>query len=426
MKKRILALILITLFTLTGVFADTANENNTNDVDAVNETEVTTENPSEDPTENLEDGSVIDTESEDPGYSEGYLDDEGDMEEEAGSELVVFEKGVVLSVKTEEQNYDGHITQLQSVKIRLTTGKHKDEIRFIENSLSDNMTFDIPLEEGIRVVLQLEEYDDGTYDLFVMDYVRDNYIMYLLIFFIIAILFVGRWKGVKTIFTLAVTVLFVFKVHLPLILKGMNPIWVTVLVATLITIITMFFISGFKKKTLAAILGTMLGVIIAGTLAFYVGAKVRLTGLSSEEAAMLMYIPQGITFNFRNLLFSGILLGALGAVMDVSMSIASAIDEMHVLNPTISWKRLFLSGMSVGRDIMGTMSNTLILAYTGSTIPLLLLFMAYDTPFIKMVNLDIIATEIIRSLAGSIGLVLTIPITATIAVLLLKDTNKPA
>ncbi len=145
-----------------------------------------------------------------------------------------------------------------------------------------------------------------------------------------------------------------------------------------------------------------------------------MTGMSTEEASMLLYIPQGIQFDFKALLFSGILLGALGAVMDVAMSIASSIEEVYKANKELSRGELFSAGMEVGKDVMGTMSNTLILAYTGSSIPLLLLFMAYDTPLVRMLNLDIIATEIVRSLAGSIGLILTIPLTAVVTVLLLK------
>jgi len=162
-------------------------------------------------------------------------------------------------------------------------------------------------------------------------------------------------------------------------------------------------------------MGTSFGVIIAGIIAFYVGNKASLSGLSAEEATMLMYIPQGIEFNFRQLLFAGIIMGSLGAAMDIGISIASSIEEIHKANPRLSRGRLFRSGMNVGKDVMGTMVNTLILAYTGTSIPMLLLFMAYETELSKVFNLDVIATEVVRSLSGSIGLILTIPITALFA-----------
>lgn len=409
MKNKVIGLILILILSMfTYAYAEAPAEAETAPIGSEDPNMITeTTNP---------DGDTISMES-----SENNQTDDSYKHLDS---TVTFEKAIVLEVKSEEHDNSGYIAVTQSAKVKLLTGKFKDEIRYIENVMTGNKTYDIPLEVDVKVLMQMEEYEDGTFELFVMDYVRDDYIIWLLVIFILAILYVGRSKGIKTFVTLLVTVLMIFKVHLPLLLAGYNPVLVTIVVASLITVITMVFISGFRKKTLAAILGTMLGVIIAGGISFYIGAKVKLTGLSSEEAGMLMFIPQGIEFNFQYLLFSGILLGALGAVMDVSMSIASAIDEMHSLNPLLPWKKLYVSGMTVGKDIMGTMSNTLILAYTGSTMPLLLLFMAYDTPLVKMINLDVIATEIIRSLAGSIGLVLTIPITATIAVLLLKDTNK--
>lgn len=187
-----------------------------------------------------------------------------------------------------------------------------------------------------------------------------------------------------------------------------------------VTVITIFLVGGINSKGVSAILGTIAGVVIAGIISYIVGTKAHLTGLSAEEATMLIYIPQGIQFDFKNLLFSGIILGSLGAVMDVGMSISSSVEEIYRANSALSIKELFQSGMNVGRDIMGTMINTLILAYTGTSIPMLLLFMAYETSMTKIVNLDIIATEVVRSLSGSIGLIFTIPITALISSILIK------
>ena len=222
---------------------------------------------------------------------------------------------------------------------------------------------------------------------------------------------------------LAITMFAILKVLLPMILKGANPIPITILISIVVTILTMFIVGGINKKSIAAVVGTSGGVLVAGIIAYYIGSQVKLTGLSSEEATMLMYIPQEVNFDFRGLLFSGIILGSLGAVMDVGMSIASSMDEIHKANPNLTRKELFKSGMNVGKDVMGTMTNTLILAYTGSSIPVLLLFMAYETSIAKILNLDVIATEAIRSLAGSIGLVLTIPLTALVSSTLIKNSS---
>jgi len=315
---------------------------------------------------------------------------------------------------------DTYAEAIQEVKLEIKSGKYAGQVFETDNVLSGHPAFDIPVKPGDGVLVQIDEYVVGDVDVFVTDYQRDGYLKWLVILFIAVLVIVGQMKGIKTVITIGVTLLMVWKVILPSILAGMNPIPVTVFSCIVITVLTILLVSGLKKKSIAAIIGTISGVLIAGGIAYIIGLRVKMTGMSTEEATMLLYIPQGIQFNFKALLFSGILLGALGAVMDVAMSIASSIEEVYKANCTLTRGELFSAGMEVGKDVMGTMSNTLILAYTGSSIPLLLLFMAYDTPAVRMINLDIIATEIIRSLSGSIGLVLTIPLTAVVTVLLLK------
>jgi len=332
----------------------------------------------------------------------------------------LMENAIVLEAGEEEQDeMYGEYIQFQNVKIRITSGKYKDEVLDIENVLPENLAYRIFVEKGDKIVVMIEENESG-YQVYVADYSRMDYIKYLTILFVVLILIIGKMKGLKSIISLTLTIGSVFYILLPQILKGANPIPISILISIGVTIITIFLVSGINSKGIAAIVGTSAGVIIAGLISYYVGYKIHLTGLSAEEATMLMYIPQNITFNFKNLLFSGIILGALGAIMDVSMSISSSIEEIHNANNSFTTKELFKSGMNVGKDVMGTMTNTLILAYTGASIPLLLLFMAYETSLVKVLNLDIIATEIIRSLSGSIGLVLTIPITAFVASVLIK------
>lgn len=319
---------------------------------------------------------------------------------------------------------DESIEEYQNVKLKITSGKHKNEIFDVENYLTSNIAFNIFVEEGEKVIVSIEETEDGYIDVYISDYMRQHYILYLTIIYILLIIIIGKKKGLKSVITLTITVLAIMKVLLPMILKGFNPIPITIIISVGITIITLFIVGGINGKSISAVIGTSGGVVIAGLLAYYIGSKVKLTGLNSEEAMMLMYIPQEINFDFRSLLFCGIILGSLGAIMDVGMSISSSIDEINNANSNMTRQSLFLSGMNVGKDIMGTMTNTLILAYTGSTIPMLLLFMAYETSMVKIMNLDIIATEIIRSLSGSIGLVLTIPLTAFSASVLIKRNDK--
>ena len=345
--------------------------------------------------------------------SQAVLAMEPEYEEEM--EFVnLTERGTVLEAGEVEPG-EGQFFRVQYVTVRIDSGNRKGEVVEVENSLSDHQYYDIIVEKGQKVVLMLEEYEDGSFKTYISDYYRANYLGYLLVLFALLVIAIGRIKGVKALVSLAITVAAVLFVMLPLMLKGWNPILVSVITAVVVTIVTMVLVAGFNHKTMSAILGTSFGVIIAGVIAFYVGNKASLSGLSAEEATMLMYIPQGIEFNFRQLLFAGIIMGSLGAAMDIGISISSSIEEIHKANPRLSRRRLFRSGMNVGKDVMGTMVNTLILAYTGTSIPMLLLFMAYETELSKVFNLDVIATEVVRSLSGSIGLILTIPITALFA-----------
>jgi uncharacterized membrane protein len=241
--------------------------------------------------------------------------------------------------------------------------------------------------------------------------------------FVLLIILIGHKQGLKAVITLGITLLLIGKFMLPLLFKGYSPVLLAIFTGVLVTAITVVAIGGFTKKSLAAVLGTSGGLVAAAGIAILVGILANLSGLSNEEAQMLMFIPQETQYDFRGLLFAGIIIGALGAVMDVSMSIASAMDEVQKVGSKMTFKKLFKSGMNVGKDIMGTMCNTLILAYTGTSIPLLLLFMAYQQPFIKIINLDFLATEMVRALSGSIGLILSIPITAVISAVLMAKHN---
>ena len=311
-----------------------------------------------------------------------------------------------------DEYFDGMI---QHVEVEILSGKYKGRRFNVENGLSDNVAYNIEVKKGDKVVVVIEEGMSGGVEVFITDYSRGNQLLILTLIFVTLILLIGRGKGVRAIISLSLTIGSIIYILLPLILKGVNPVPISIAISIGVTIITIFLVGGINSKSISAIVGTSIGVIIAGVISYIIGSKINLTGLSAEEATMLMYIPQEITFNFRNLLFSGIILGALGAVMDVGMSVASSIDEIYKANNDLTTKELFNSGMNVGKDIMGTMTNTLILAYTGTSIPLLLLFMAYETSIVKIMNMDIIATEIVRSLSGSIGLILTIPITAIVA-----------
>ncbi|PID79667.1 MAG: YibE/F family protein [Clostridiales bacterium] len=330
-----------------------------------------------------------------------------------------YETARVLTVEQLATTGDSFVDKVFMVQLKLLDGDHKGETIEIEHQMMETDPFPIVLKPGDEVVLYVTE---DSY--FVDDYKRENGIYILIALFVVAILWVGRWQGVKTVVTLLMTMAIISFVHIPLLNRGVNPLFVTIAVATLITILTLFFVTGVSHKSAAAVIGTLGGVIMAGVLALLFAEISHITGLSNDEALMLKYIPQGDIFNASELLLSGIILGALGAVMDVAMSIASSIEEIRNNNPQISIIKLFRSGMTIGRDIMGTMTNTLILAYTGSFLPLILLFNAYQMPRNRIMNMDLIAAEVLRALSGSIGIVMCIPITAFVSVQFVRLRNK--
>lgn len=310
----------------------------------------------------------------------------------------------------------------QAARVEVTSGDFQGEIFTLENYIMDHPAYDMYLEEDREVLLLAEKEDGVVKEVFLKEIVRDKYLYYLTGFFALLLLLVGGKKGFKTIVALLFTAFVIVKILLPLILEGYNPIMVSVFLASLTAIFTLAVIGGLEKKTLAAVIGTISGVVVAGFLALWVGNLAHLTGFSSEEAQMLMYMD-GPSIDVRGLLFAGIIIGSLGAVTDVGISIASAVSELKKNNPRADSYSLLVSGVNIGRDIMGTMANTLILAYVGSATPLLLLLLGYEMAWIEIINLDLVATEVLRSVAGSIGLVVTIPVTALAATFLLKGSS---
>lgn len=311
--------------------------------------------------------------------------------------------------------------QVQEIIVKVNQGEFKGEKVTTKQTLSGNPAKDFYFKEGERVLLWIESEDGVIQRSLVRELTRDHYLGYLTAFFVLSLVLIGGIKGIKTVVSLSLTAFLVIKVLIPFILAGLPPIPVTIVVASIIATSSVLIISGFTRKSLAAIIGTIGGVIIAGILAWVMTRLTRLTGLSGDETQMLMYIPQQINFDYQGLLFAGMIIGAVGAVLDIGMSISSAIDEVKHSNPNISTRNLIKSGLNLGKDIMGTMANTLVLAYTGASMSLLLVLVAHDIPFARVVNMDAISTEIVRILAGSIGLIYAIPITAIVAGLLYKN-----
>ena len=335
---------------------------------------------------------------------------------------VKYERGVVLKAEKIEVNGSPQLQETsQQVLLRIESGKMKGKLVSLDHVASGGvMGVKMVLQAGDKVLVYVEEKPskeespNGTPLVYIDDYLRGTPLFWLAVIYGAIMVLIGGKKGLKSLVSLVLTILIIYYVLFPLTLRGFNPLLVSMLISAVVSLLVFRIVGGRTAKALSAAIGTLTGVSIAGILATVVGKMIHLSGMSSEEAKLLLY-SMNVNIDFQGLLFSGILIGALGAVMDVGMSIASAIDEVRKVHPEANFGNLFKAGMNVGRDIMGTMSNTLILAYTGSALPLLLLFMAGSIPLAKAINMELVAEEIARALAGSIGLVLCIPVTALVS-----------
>ncbi len=309
-------------------------------------------------------------------------------------------------------------SKTQIVKIKIMNKDHKGFVTEVTNTMTGNTLYDIVLKKGMLISVHKEEWETGEVFFYVIGYERVNYVIQIIALFLICLIVIGGQKSIKAIVALSVTIFLILYVLIPLLLRGFSPIVISIAVCALATVITLSTIAGFNKKSLSAIIGTIGGLIIGGCIAYFYGVTAKLTGFNSAEAQMLMYLPERITFDYRGLLFCGIIIGALGAAMDVSISIASALTELLERDAKLSLSQIVRHGMNIGRDIMGTMANTLILAYTGASLTMLLIFIGFNKSVNEIINLDSVTTEIIRAIAGSIGLLFAIPLTAVTFALL--------
>lgn len=339
-----------------------------------------------------------------------------------------FVVGRVKSVTGTKNNEElfrstGISSRQQLVEMEILEGPLKGKTVIIPNEITDNPVFNIEAAPGKELILSVVDAKNSKPELNIADYHRAPVLFILGAIFLAAFLFFGGKNGFKSLVGLATAIGLIGLVLLPMSLRGFSPLISAAFICFASALVTIFCIGGFSKKSAAALLGTSGGVIIAGTASQLAINAAPLTGLSSEEAQILRgsVLSQPPIF-FAGLLAAAMLIGALGVIMDVAISIASAVSEISQVDRQLNKHELYKRGMNVGRDIMGSMTSTLVLAYAGSALPLLLLMSG--NPSIKLLNLDLVATEIASALTGSLGLVCTIPITALAAANLMQNDSQ--
>ncbi len=335
-----------------------------------------------------------------------------------------YEKAIVTKITKDNLAEDGERYGTQEVRVQVKTGAHAGE-EFDAVNPSGSLFGMENCKTGSRVIVIVSTTEDNTV---VTVYSKDRTAaIYLFgLFFCLIVCVIGGKKGIKAIASLAFTGICIIYLMFPLMYRGISPIAITIVVAILSTLLTLWLLGGMTNKTVSAVIGTICGVVVAAVAAILFGKAAGITGYNVSDIETLNYVAQNTHVRIGQLLFAGIIIAALGATMDVGMSIASTIQELHDRSPKLGTRELFVSGIRVGRDMMGTMANTLIFAYVGGALSTLVVNYAYNLSYNQLINSYVIGVEIMQGLSGTLGVVLTVPITAAVsAVLIGKKKSQP-
>ncbi len=289
-------------------------------------------------------------------------------------------------------------------------GKSIDAVQHI-----DYMYAHVPdhVEIGDKIIVtSIYNFSTNDYDWEFGGYNHISALIVLVGAFLVLVVIIGKTKGLVTIASLIITILAIFMVYVPSILKGMNIYASTIIIGVFITLSTLVLLNGINKKTISAIVGNIGGLLVAGIITAIMNAVLDISGLADEDYVSLMLLNTQSPINLRAVIWGAVVIGALGAIMDVAMSIASSMQELSDNMKNKSFKTMFKSGMNIGKDAIGTMTNTLILAYIGSSLVVVLLLFAYNKDLLYLFNYETIAIEVVQAFAGSIGIICAVPLTA--------------
>lgn len=316
----------------------------------------------------------------------------------------------------------GEFSGIQKVTAVVTGGAHRGKTCELDNPNSYHIG--AYGGAGTKVVALVRLTEDGNLVGTVYNHDRTPMVLLLLGLFAVATVLVGGKKGIATLYALIFTFLCVICLYIPLLYVGCNGILAAVLTSVTILTASIYILNGWSVKTFCAMIGTTLGVALSGVLAMVIGRSFHLSGYNMDEVEALVFIANSSQLKIGDILYAGVLISSLGAVMDVSVSIVAAMDEVRQHAQNLSRKELFASGMRVGKDMIGTMSNTLILAYTGSATGIMMNAYANDMAYLRLMSYNPVIIEILCGLCGTIGVILTVPLQAFITALFFGKKKK--
>ncbi|MCC7522525.1 YibE/F family protein [Candidatus Uhrbacteria bacterium] len=323
-----------------------------------------------------------------------------------------YERGLVESVTTASQEVPSGGAQVQVYKIRLLSGPLEGQVRELRSDVGDN-PYGLTPRQGDRVVIFMQPSGDGGWLLFLESFDRRGALIWLSILFVLTLVLLSGWQGLKTAFSVFVSILLIGGVLIPLFIQGLHPVPIAILLSGALTLLSTGLSTGWNRKSFVTAFGTMGGALVAYIVSLIFVDWAHLNGLATEEDRL--FFQKNPNLDPRGLLFAGIIIAAAGVLEDVAVSIASGISEVRRMSPRASYRELFTSGMVIGKDHMSALANTLVFAYVGASLSSLLLYQQFGGSWLKFINFDSVADEIVRSLAGTIGLVFTVPITALLA-----------
>jgi uncharacterized membrane protein len=335
----------------------------------------------------------------------------GDRETLTGRVVEVLEEGTLDLGDDMSHPY-------QRLLIRVQRGSLAGEEIIVEEGTINIVSEDRLFKPGDRVYVErvIGQQQDRFY---ISDPVRTGPLMLIMGLFFTLVVLVGRGKGLRAMLGTVFSLLVIFAFIVPQILSGRDPVTVSVIGSIALMAVSTYLVYGWNPKAHAAVAGMMLSLVLTGVIAWLFVEWTRMTGLSAEESSYLV-MEMGGDVNLRGLVLGGIIIGSLGVLDDVCVGQASAVFELVNANRDLGWRDLFRSSLNIGRDHIAAMVNTLLLAYVGASLPLMLVFTLYQEPIMRRINREPIAEEIVRTLVGSVGLVLAVPITGLLASLLAR------
>lgn len=334
------------------------------------------------------------------------------------AKALTAEAEVLKIVKEQElKRENGQIIVQQDLELGILTGPFKGQVKNYYGISNLDVVAAQSYKVGDKVIVSYDQNEAGEYNFYIIDFVRTPILLYLTIIFILVVLVIGGKKGFFSILSLALTFFLIIKVLVPLVFRGWDPLWTGIGISFLILLVLIYFTEGWNKKSHLAVLTIAISLLITAILAWIFGSSARLSGTGNEEVIFLIDTLD-VPISFHRLLLASIIIGALGVLDDIVVGQIEAVYQLKEANPNLKPQQVFKMGLKVAHTHLGAIINTLFLAYVSASLPLVLLFNVKQEPFLtaaQIINNENIATEIVRTLVGVIGICLAAPLATFLA-----------